>query len=236
MTSSLAKVYRTRLGAMYHGDSLELLHSLRDESVNLILTSPPFALTRRKEYGNHPEDEYVRWFETFAEQFKRVLREDGSLVIDLGGAWMLGSPTRSLSQYKLLIALVEKFEFHLAEDFYWFNRAKLPGPRQWATIDRVRVKDAVNVIWWLGKSSHPKADNRKVLKSYSKVNAAHAQARDLQLRGEAVSACDRRELSTRPRRRHPPERHRDEPPGAKLQPVVLRARQHARLPEHQLLG
>jgi DNA modification methylase len=107
---------------MWHGDSLDLLALLPDERVNLILTSPPFALTREKNYGNHPEDEYVAWFESFAEQFHRVLKDDGSLVVDLGGAWLPGSPTRSLYQHRLLINLVDKFEFHLAEDFYWFNR------------------------------------------------------------------------------------------------------------------
>lgn len=165
----LAEVYRTPLGSMWHGDSLDLMATLPDDRVNLILTSPPFALTREKGYGNHPEAEYLLWFEAFAEQFHRILADDGSLVIDLGGAWQPGFPTRSLYQYQLLIKLVEKYEFHLAEDFYWFNRAKLPGPRQWATIDRVRVKDAVNTVWWLSKTPHPKADNRNVLKPYSKA-------------------------------------------------------------------
>jgi site-specific DNA-methyltransferase (cytosine-N4-specific) len=154
---------------MWLGDSIRLLADMEDGSVNLILTSPPFALTRQKEYGNHPEDAYISWFEPFAEQFHRVLTADGSLVIDLGGAWLSGSPTRSLYQYRLLLTMVDKFEFHLAEDFYWFNRAKLPGPRQWATIDRVRVKDAVNTLWWLSKSTDPKADNRHVLRPYSKA-------------------------------------------------------------------
>jgi site-specific DNA-methyltransferase (cytosine-N4-specific) len=153
---------------MWHGDSLDLLATLPDDHVNLVLTSPPFALTRKKRYGNHPEDEYVAWFEPFAAQILRVLSPDGSLVIDLGGAWMPGTPTRSLYQYRLLLNLVDKFDFHLAEDFYWFNRAKLPGPRQWTTIDRSRVKDAVNTIWWLSKSPTPKADNRAVLKPYSR--------------------------------------------------------------------
>lgn len=162
-------VYTSTHGSMWLGDSLQLLKSLDDGSVNLILTSPPFALTRQKEYGNHPEDQYVHWFEGFAEQFHRVLADNGSLVIDLGGAWLPGSPTRSLYQYRLLLMMVDKFEFHLAEDFYWFNRAKLPGPRQWTTIDRVRVKDAVNTLWWLSKSKDPKADNRNVLRPYSKA-------------------------------------------------------------------
>lgn len=162
------EVYRTVCGSMVWGDSQEWLPTLVDSSVSLVLTSPPFALTRKKEYGNHAEDKYVEWFDTYAEQFRRILRDDGSLVIDLGGAWLPGGPTKSLYQYKLLISLVEKHGFHLAEDFYWFNRAKLPGPREWVTKDRVRVKDAVNTIWWLSKTLHPKADNRRVLRPYSK--------------------------------------------------------------------
>jgi DNA modification methylase len=164
----VAVAYETDHGAMWLGDSLHLLRQLDDKSVNLVLTSPPFALTYPKKYGNHPEDQYVGWFEQFATEFKRVLRDDGSLVIDLGGAWLSGKPTRSLYQYRLLINLVDKHEFHLAEDFYWFNRAKLPGPRQWVNIDRVRVKDAVNTIWWLSRTPNPKADNRRVLRPYSK--------------------------------------------------------------------
>lgn len=162
-------VYRTRFGEAWHGDSLQMLDSLEDESVNLVCTSPPFALTRQKEYGNEPEDEYVAWFRKFADRVKEKLTDDGSFVIDLGGAWLPGSPTRSLYQYRLLIDLVDRAGFHLAEDFYWFNRAKLPGPRQWVNIDRTRVKDAVNAIWWLSKSEQPKADNRRVLRPYSKA-------------------------------------------------------------------
>lgn len=160
--------YSTALGQAWHGDSLRLLDTLDDGSVNLVLTSPPFALVRQKEYGNEPEDEYVAWFSKFAERVYSKLSDDGSFVIDLGGAWLPGVPTRSLYQYRLLIELVDKLGFHLAEDFYWFNRAKLPGPRQWVNIDRTRVKDAVNLIWWVSKTEQPKADNRRVLRPYSK--------------------------------------------------------------------
>lgn len=160
--------YSTSLGLMYHGDSIDLLRSLDDESVNLIVTSPPFALTRVKAYGNAPEDKYVEWFEAFSKEFQRVLTSDGSLVVDLGGAWLPGSPTRSLYQYRLLLNLCDNLGFHLAEDFYWFNRAKLPGPREWVTQRRIRVKDSVNTVWWLSKSEFPKADNARVLIPYSR--------------------------------------------------------------------
>jgi site-specific DNA-methyltransferase (cytosine-N4-specific) len=156
------------MGSMWLGDSLDLLRYLDDDSVDLIVTSPPFALTFPKEYGNRPGDEYVNWFEDFALEFRRVMAERGSLVIELGGAWLPGQPTRSLYQYRLLIQLVDELGFHLAEDFYWFNRAKLPGPQQWVSVQRNRVKDAVNTIWWLSKTPNPKADNLRVLKPYSK--------------------------------------------------------------------
>jgi site-specific DNA-methyltransferase (cytosine-N4-specific) len=158
--------YRTARGSAYQGDSARLLTALPDESIQAIITSPPFALKRKKQYGNPTEDKYVEWFLTFVPEFHRVLREDGSLVIDIGGAWMPGSPTRSIYQFELLVALVREHGFHLAEEFFWHNRAKLPGPAQWVTIERERVKDSVNPIWWLSKSERPKADNRRVLTPY----------------------------------------------------------------------
>ena len=158
--------YKTKLGAAYHGDALELLTALPDESVQAIITSPPFALKRKKKYGNPTEDKYLDWFLAFAPHFRRVLKEDGSLVIDIGGAWMPRSPTRSIYQFELLVSLVRDHEFFLAEEFYWHNKAKIPGPAQWVTIERIRVKDSVNPIWWLSKRERPKADNRRVLKPY----------------------------------------------------------------------
>ena len=138
-----------------------------DESVDLIMTSPPFGLVRKKDYGNEDADRYVAWFEQFAEQFKRVLRREGSLVIDLGGAWKKGLPTRSLYHYELILMLARKFGFHLAQEFFWWNPAKLPTPAEWVNIRRVRVKDAVNFVWWLSPTPFPKASNRRVLQPYS---------------------------------------------------------------------
>lgn len=152
---------------MILGDSLNVLINMEDRSVDLIMTSPPFALVRKKEYGNVPADEYVDWFRPFAEQFKRVIKDNGSLVIDIGGAWNAGLPTRHLYHFKLLISLCEEFGFHLAQDFYWWNPSKLPTPAEWVTVRRIRVKDAVNCIWWLSPTPWPKASNRRVLQPYS---------------------------------------------------------------------
>lgn len=141
--------HRTRYGKVYHGDSLSLLDEIIPaESVSLIVTSPPFGLVRKKDYGNVDAEKYVDWFRPFGRAFKRILKENGSLVIDIGGAWTPGLPTRSLYHYELLIMLCREIGFHLAQEFFWWNPAKLPTPAEWVTVRRIRVKDAVNCVWW----------------------------------------------------------------------------------------
>jgi len=160
--------YTTKRGAAYQGDSRKLLEQVPEGEIDLIITSPPFALRREKAYGNESPEEYNEWFMEFAEKAYRVLADDGSLVIDIGGGWLKGVPTRSTYHFELLIELVgESGLFHLAQEMYWYNPAKLPTPAQWVTIERIRLKDAVNHVWWLSKSERPDADNRRVLKEYS---------------------------------------------------------------------
>ncbi|MDD2773671.1 MAG: site-specific DNA-methyltransferase [Elusimicrobiales bacterium] len=159
--------YRTSFGSAYLGDSLKYVTQIEDESVDLILTSPPFALKRKKEYGNADEDKYVDWFMSFATHLHRILKPTGSFVLDLGGSYMPGFPVRSIYQFELLVRLVRDAGFYLAQEFYHYNPARLPAPAEWVNVRRIRVKDSVNVVWWLSKSQAPKADNRQVLRPYS---------------------------------------------------------------------
>ena len=122
---------------------------------------------RQKDYGNVAADEYINWFRDFGTQFRRILKDSGSFVIDIGGAWNKGQPTRSLYHFKLLIMLCEEVGFHLAQDFYWWNPSRLPTPAEWVTVRRIRVKDSINTVWWLSKTPWPKASNKKVLQPYS---------------------------------------------------------------------
>lgn len=158
---------RAEHGQVFHGDSMGLLETTQPDSIDLIMTSPPFGLVRKKEYGNVPAGEYLDWFKPFAREFHRVLKDSGSLVIDIGGAWNAGEPTRSLYHFKLVVMLCEEFGFHLAQDFYWWNPSRLPTPAEWVTVRRIRVKDAINTVWWLSKTPWPKAGNRRVLQPYS---------------------------------------------------------------------
>ena len=158
--------YHTKRGAAFIGDSLAGMKKISSESIDLVITSPPFALTRRKEYGNQPAECYWEWFVPFCEEIKRILSPNGSFVLDIGGSWVPGLPVRSVYHFEVAINLSRMF--HLAQEFYWYNPARLPTPAEWVTIRRIRVKDAVNMIWWFSKTETPDADNRRVLQPYSK--------------------------------------------------------------------
>ncbi|MCC5828806.1 MAG: site-specific DNA-methyltransferase [Phycisphaeraceae bacterium] len=157
--------YHTNLGAAFLGDSLAGMKRIPSESIDLVVTSPPFALTRKKEYGNEPIERYLEWFIPFCEEIKRILTPKGSFVLDIGGAWIPGAPVRSTYHFEVAVQLARMF--HLAQDFYWYNPARLPTPAEWVTVRRVRVKDAVNTVWWFSKTENPDADNRRVLVPYS---------------------------------------------------------------------
>jgi len=159
--------YETDFGAAYLGDSLEILKRIPRNTINTVITSPPYALHFQKEYGNVSKANYVEWFIPFAKEILRVLQDDGSFVLNIGGSYNKGLPTRSIYHFKLLIALVEEVGFHLAQECFWYNPAKMAMPAEWVTVRRIRIKDSVEYVWWFSKTPHPKASNRKVLKKYS---------------------------------------------------------------------
>lgn len=160
-------LYRTRFGKAYCCDSLAILREMPSKSVDLVLTSPPYALHFKKEYGNATQKEYWAWLQPFAIEIRRVLKKDGSFVLNLGGAWTAGAPVRSLYHYRVLLSLCDELGFHLCQEFFWFNPAKLPAPAEWVNVRRIRVKDSVEYIFWLSMSPFPRASNAKVLQPYS---------------------------------------------------------------------
>jgi DNA modification methylase len=160
-------VYRSSMGVQMAGDSRVLLAQLPDASVDLIVTSPPFALLRRKSYGNEDQSSYVAWLAAFGRAAHRVLKDTGSFVLDLGGAYQRGIPVRSLYPYRVLLAFCDDLGYYLAEDFYWHNPSKLPSPIEWVNKRKIRAKDSVNNLFWLSKTPWPKADITKLRQPYS---------------------------------------------------------------------
>ena len=160
-------VYRTAMGAQIAGDSRDLLQNLLDESVDLLITSPPFPLLRKKAYGNEDQSEYVDWLSEFVQLAHPKLKQTGSLVVDLGGAYRRGVPVRSLHQFRFVVKAVDEIGYHLAEEFFWYNPSKLPSPIEWVNKRKIRAKDSVNTVWWLSKTEWPKADVSRVRVPYS---------------------------------------------------------------------
>lgn len=160
--------YKTNMGECVCGDSLELLQTIPDESVDLVVTSPPFALQRKKAYGNEEQDAYVEWLCQFGKLVFQKLKQTGSFVIDIGGAYQKGIPAYALYQFKALIRLCDDIGFSLAQPFYWHNPSALPAPIEWVNKRKLRAKTSVNTVWWLCKDPMKcKADITKVLTPYS---------------------------------------------------------------------
>lgn len=157
---------------MLHGLSDDILKSGALErfegKVNLVFTSPPFPLNRKKRYGNKTGDEYIEWLSAYGPLLKKMLTPDGSIVMEVGNAWEQGSPVMSTLPIRSLLQFQEDNELFLCQEFVWQNPAKLPSPAQWVNVERVRVKDSFTKIWWMSASEKPKADNRRVLQEYSK--------------------------------------------------------------------
>ena len=159
--------YFTGKGKCLCGDSMNLLMELEDESIDLVMTSPPFSLQRQKEYGNTGQNEYVSWLCGFCREIYGKLKPSGSLVPDVGGAYEKGQPVYSLYQFRLLIALCDELGYMLAQPFYWHNTGALPAPVEWVNKKKLRAKNSVNTVWWLCKSPDCKADITRVLTPYS---------------------------------------------------------------------
>lgn len=156
---------------MYAGSAEDFLSTSIGErhrgKVQLILTSPPFPLNRKKKYGNRTGQEYVDWLASLAPSFCALLKENGSIVLEMGNAWETGEPVMSTLALEALLAFLRLGDLHLCQQFICYNPARLPSPAQWVTVERIRVKDAYTHVWWMAKSPRPKANNRRVLRPYS---------------------------------------------------------------------
>jgi site-specific DNA-methyltransferase (cytosine-N4-specific) len=156
---------------MYAGTIESFLQSPKatayEGKIQLIFTSPPFPLNRKKRYGNKSGDEYLEWLSGLAAKLVKLLTDDGSIVVEMGNAWEPGRPVMSTLTIRALLAFLEGGGLNLCQQFVCYNKARLPSPAQWVNIDRSRVKDAYTHVWWMARTDKPKASNRSVLVEYS---------------------------------------------------------------------
>jgi len=136
--------------------------------VSLIFTSPPFPLVTKKRYGNETGPAYLKWLTALAPKLSELLASDGSIVIEIGNAWVEGSPLMSTLPLETLLAFKNAAKLHLCQTVICHNPARLPSPAAWVTVKRIRLKDSYTHVWWMSRSEFPKADNLNVLTPYSK--------------------------------------------------------------------
>lgn len=170
VATDVFEAYRTDFGSMYQCTIEEFLEKgaeIYKGRVQLVFFSPPFPLNRKKAYGNLDGDEYLDWLKSLAPRLVTLLKPGGSLVMELGNAWVKGKPTMSLLPLKALMAVAESADLNVCQQFVCHNPARLPSPAQWVTIERIRVKDSYTHVWWMSPDEKPDADNTRVLREYS---------------------------------------------------------------------
>lgn len=170
-TRPVQLAYSTSFGKAYQSSIESFLDSrtARDLAgrVQLVFTSPPFPLSSPKAYGNETGKRYVEWLCSIVVGLADLLTVDGSLVIEIGNAWVKGSPTMSTAPLEALIAIAESSELHVCQQFICNNPNRLPSPVVYVNRERNRVKDSFTHVWWFSRTPRPYADNRSVLKEYS---------------------------------------------------------------------
>ncbi|MGZ3388756.1 MAG: DNA-methyltransferase [Isosphaeraceae bacterium] len=162
--------YKTDFGRMFNGrieDALvsDQLQAIKGK-VNLIMTSPPFPLVRKKRYGNETGEAYLKWLESLAAPLSDLLAPDGSIVIEIGNAWEPGAPVMSTLPLEALLSFKRAAKLNLCQHVICHNPARLPTPAAWVNVKRIRLKDSFTHVWWMSPAEDPKADNRRVLTPY----------------------------------------------------------------------
>jgi DNA modification methylase len=112
------------MDTLYHGDSLEVLPNFPDACVDLIVTSPPYADSRKDTYGGVHPDKYVEWFLPIGKELKRVLKDDGSFILNIKEKVV--ATERHTYVLELILAL-KKQGWLWTEEYLWHKKNCSPG-------------------------------------------------------------------------------------------------------------
>ncbi len=149
------------------GDCLEVMKDIPDESIDFIITSPPYA-DQIKDYGDlvkkvKPE-EYVEWFLPRAKEMFRVLKNTGSFVLNINDK--TNGKYQSTYVFRLVIALCDIIGFHLVRDYIWYNPATPPNVFSRGTMGR--TKKSHEYCFWFSKSENWTFNMDPIRKPYGK--------------------------------------------------------------------
>lgn len=179
---------------LFHGDCLQVLPTLDAESVDLVVTSPPYNLgiNYKSFKDTAPRDEFLKWCHAWASELKRVMADDASFFLNVGAA-----PANPLMPHQLILALTDGAEplFNLQNTFHWIKSItieKVGGEQisagHFKPINSKRyVNDCHEYVFHLTKTGNIELDRRAAGVPYVyKSNIArwgHTGGEDLRCRG-----------------------------------------------------
>lgn len=130
---------------LHLGDSLEKLESIAPNSVDLIVTSPPYADQRKGTYGGIHPDKYVKWFLPISEKLLKVLKPTGTFILNIKEKVSNGERSTYVME---LILEMRKQGWLWTEEFIWHKKNCYPG--KWPN----RFRDAWERLLQFNKNRH----------------------------------------------------------------------------------
>ncbi|ULQ48454.1 site-specific DNA-methyltransferase (plasmid) [Flagellatimonas centrodinii] len=172
VSGRLLVAFSTQLGLAVWADCATLADAV-DEDIHLYLSSPPYALSAPRAYGNPTPGQFVDWLCKILEPVVRKLARGASICLNMGNDLfepML--PSRHLINERLAIALNDRLGLSRMDTLVWENPNKAPGPLAWASKKRVQLNAGYEpLLWFCNSPADCFADNRRVLQPHSRAHA-----------------------------------------------------------------
>lgn len=152
------------LNQIFNETNLETMGRMADNSIDLVMTSPPYAEARKKTYGGICADEYVEWFKPIAAEIFRILKPDGSFILNIGDNTIHGET--HLYTFEIPIVLKRELGFKFIDPFIWHKKTVPPGRFS------NRFKGAWEFCYHFAKSTKIKFNPKAVAQPASEVSVA----------------------------------------------------------------
>lgn len=169
---------------IHSGDCLDVMLSMPSDSVDLIVTSPPYADARKHTYGGIPPNEYVSWFAPRAEQMYRILKPSGSFVLNIKEKVVDGE--RHTYVLDLILSLKKETGFRWVEEYIWHKTTSVPG--KW----KYRFRDSWERIIHFSKTKDIKMNQ-------DAVKVPIGDWKDTRLKNMSENDRERRPSATNPK-------------------------------------
>lgn len=118
---------KIKTNIVYNSDCLKKLSNIKtfpDNSIDLIVTSPPYSDQRKNTYGGIKAEIYVDWFMPIADQMKRVLKPNGSLILNIKENVKKGERQTYVIE---LILEMKRNGWYWVEEYCWYKKNSFPG-------------------------------------------------------------------------------------------------------------